>query len=70
MDRDNVTSIEAHKIADLMMQEWLSSYSDNGAIWDRDYQRLQTAKGRVSEEIVAEAYEIAKARWKKMHKID
>lgn len=67
MDRDNVTSIEAHKIADLMMQEWLSSYSDSGWVWKKDYNALQVAKNAVSEEIVAEAYEIAKARWAKIH---
>lgn len=67
MDRDNVTSIEAHKIADLMMQEWLSSYSDSGWVWEKDYNALQVAKNAVSEEIVAEAYEIAKARWAKIH---
>lgn len=67
MDRDNVTSIEAHKIADLMMQEWLSSYSDSGWVWEKDYNALQVAKRAVSEEIVAEAYEIAKARWAKIH---
>ena len=70
MNHDNVTSLAAHKLADLMMQEWLSAYSDNGAIWDRDYQALQIAKQDVTEEIVQEAYQLANARWKKMHNID
>jgi|DEB0MinimDraft_4_1074332.scaffolds.fasta_scaffold27115_3 hypothetical protein len=70
MDRDNVTSLEAHKIADLMMQEWLSAYSDNGHLWDRDYGALQLAKKDVSQEVIDEAYQLANARWKKMHNHD
>jgi hypothetical protein len=67
MDRDNVTSIEAHKLADLMMQEWVSSYSDSGALWERDYNALQVIKSEAGDEIVEEAYQLAKARWDKMH---
>ena len=44
MDRDNVTSLAAHKLADLMMQEWISAYSDNGGIWQKAYDDLQRAK--------------------------
>ena len=70
MDRDNVTSLAAHKLADLMIEEWLSAYSDNGDIWDRHYQALQIAKKDSSEAIIEEAYQLANARWKKMHNID
>jgi hypothetical protein len=70
MDRDNVTSIEAHKLADLIIQEWISAYSDNGAIWDRDYEALRIAKQGVTDEVVREAYELANARWKKMFNHD
>jgi hypothetical protein len=60
----------AHKIADLMIQEWISAYSDNGAIWDRDYAALQVLKQEATDEDVAEAYQLAKARWKKMFNHD
>jgi hypothetical protein len=67
MDCDNITSLAAHKIADLMIQEWISAYSDNGAIWERDYNALQVLKQEAGEDVVAEAYELAKARWDRMH---
>ena len=70
MNRDNVTSIQAHKLADLMMQEWVSAYSDNGTIWQRDYEALDIAKSEASDEIIQEAFQIARARWDKMHKHD
>jgi hypothetical protein len=70
MDRDNVTSMAAHKIADLMMQEWLSSYSDSGYLWQRDYDALKIAKQDVSQEVIDEAYQLASARWRKMHNLD
>jgi len=70
MDRDNVTSLAAHKLADLMIQEWVSAYSDNGSIWERDYNALQVLKENAGEDVVAEAYELAKARWKKMFNHD
>jgi hypothetical protein len=67
MDRDNVTHIEAHKLADLMIQEWISAYSDDGRLWEQDYDALQVIKSNVGDEIVEEAYQLAKARWDKMH---
>ena len=70
MDRDNVTTLEAHKIADLMMQEWLSAYSDAGYLWQRDYDALKIAKQDVSQEVIDEAYQLANARWRKMHNLD
>ena len=70
MDRDNVTSIEAHKLADKMVAEWIAAYSDNGAIWQSAYDELQQAKKREADEIVKEAHDIAQARWRKMHNLD
>jgi hypothetical protein len=70
MDRDNVTSMAAHKIADLMMQEWLSSYSDAGYLWQRDYDALKIGKQDVSQDVIDEAYQLASARWRKMHNLD
>jgi histone H3/H4 len=70
MDRDNVISIEAHKLADKIMAEWISAYSDNGAIWQTAYDELQAAKKRETEEIYNEAVEIAQRRWRVMHHLD
>ena len=70
MDRDNVTSIEAHRLADKIMAEWISAYSDNGAIWQTAYDELQAAKKRETEEIYQEAVEIARKRWSVMHNLD
>lgn len=65
MDK-NVTDIRARRLADLIMAEWLDSQSDSGAIWLRSWEALKTAKAENPEEIVAEALQIAHARWKKM----
>ena len=70
MDRDNVTNIEAHKLADLIMQEWIASFSDNGSIWDSAVERTRKAKAQQTEAIIEEAIKIAQARWKKMNNLD
>ena len=67
MDRDNVTSIQAHKLADLIIAEWISAYSDNGSIWSSADRELQKAKEVAGQAIVDEAVELARARWEKMH---
>jgi len=45
----------------------VSAYSDNGSIWERDYNALQVLKREAGEDVVAEAYELAKVRWDRMH---
>jgi hypothetical protein len=70
MNRDNVTSLAAHRLADKIMAEWISAYSDNGAIWQSAYDELQHAKQREAEEIYQEALGIARSRWEKMYKND
>ena len=70
MDRDNVTSIQAHKLADLIMAEWISAFSDNGSIWADAERRLRKAKEQEAQQIIDEAQEIAQARWRKMHNLD
>ena len=67
MDRDNVISIEAHKLADLIIAEWISAYSDNGSIWSSADRELQKAKEVAGQAIVDEAVELARARWERMH---
>lgn len=67
MDRDNVISIEAHKLADLIIAEWISAYSDNGSIWSSADRELQKAKEVAGQAIIDEAVELARARWERMH---
>ena len=67
MDRDNVTSIQAHKLADLIMAEWISAYSDNGSIWSSADRELEKAKEVAGQAIIDEAIELARARWDRMH---
>ena len=58
---------EAEKLADLIVQEWISAYSDNGAIWQKAYDQLKAAKLREAQAVIDEAMEIARARWDRMH---
>lgn len=58
---------EAEKLADLIVQEWISAYSDNGAIWQKAYDQLLAAKQREAQMVIDEAMEIARARWNRMH---
>jgi hypothetical protein len=67
MDRDNVTSIQAHKLADLIIAEWISAYSDNGSIWSSADRELEKAKEVAGQAIIDEAVELARARWDRMH---
>jgi hypothetical protein len=66
---DNVTDIRAHRLADLIMAEWLDSQSDNGLLWKRSFQALEVAKAENSDELLEQAFQIATARWKKMHNV-
>lgn len=66
MLEDNVTDIRAHRMADLIMAEWLDSQSDSGAIWQRANDALKAAKESNPPEVFDEALEIAHERWRKM----
>jgi hypothetical protein len=63
---DNVTDIRAHRLADLIMAEWLDSQSDSGAIWQRSHDALKIAKAENPQAVFDEALEIAHERWRKM----
>lgn len=60
-------SKEASKLADLFIQEWISSYSDNGAIWATAAERLRKAKEAEAQQVIDEALKIARHRWDRMH---
>ena len=47
---DNVTDLDAYKIAGLIVEHWLDSYSDNGDIWARSKTALEVVRNRVSKE--------------------
>ena len=63
---DNVASLEAHALSKLMMQERFDAYSDSGAIWLATFQELKAARNAASDEVVAEAKQMASERWKRM----
>ena len=58
---------EAEKLADLIIQEWISAYSDNGAIWATAAERLRKAKEVEAQQVIDEALKIARHRWELMH---
>jgi hypothetical protein len=60
---DNVTSLDAHKIAGLIVEHWLDSYSDNGALWERSKKSLEVLHNSVTPEVWAEAVKLAQNRW-------
>ena len=61
---------EAEKLADLIIEEWISAYSDNGAIWQKAYDRFQAARERETQQIIDEALAIAYDRWNRMHNVE
>jgi hypothetical protein len=58
---------EAEKLADLIVQEWISAYSDNGAIWTKAADELRKAKEAEAQQVIDEALNIARDRWELMH---
>lgn len=60
---------EAEKLADLIMQEWLAAYSDNGAIWQKAFDELKAAKQREAQAVIDEGLAIAYDRWNRMHNV-
>jgi hypothetical protein len=58
---------EAEKLADLIIQEWISAYSDNGAIWATAADELRKAKEAEAQQVIDEALQIARDRWELMH---
>ena len=58
---------EAEKLADLVIQEWISAYSDNGSIWQKAFDELKRAKQQEAQAVIDEAMQIAYDRWNRMH---
>ena len=61
-------SQEAARLADLFIQEWISAYSDNGAIWSKAADQLRKAKEAEAQQVIDEALQIARDRWELMHR--
>jgi hypothetical protein len=60
---DNVTSLDAYKIAELITEHWLDQYSDNGALWERSRRTLEVVRNSVASEVWDKAVLIAQRRW-------
>jgi hypothetical protein len=60
---DNVTSLDAYKLAALIVENHLDKFSDNGEIYERSRDELKALKESVSEGVWAEAVVIAHRRW-------
>jgi hypothetical protein len=63
-----VSEKEINRLVDAIMAEWLDSYSDSGAIWEKSFQALQVLKSEAGEEGIRQAYQIARDRWEKIGK--
>jgi hypothetical protein len=63
VNENNVTSLDAYKIADLITEHWLDEYSDNGAIWERSRKTLEVVRNSVTPDVWDEAIRIAQNRW-------
>lgn len=62
---DNVTDIEAQRLARLLMEQWLDAYSDNGSLWLQSKNRYEAAAEGVSEDVQKQAWALAQVMWKK-----
>ena len=63
-----VAHTRAWILSNLIIEEWLASYSDNGQLWEKARAELVEESKNYSPKVLAEAREIAQARWKKMIK--
>jgi hypothetical protein len=61
--KDNVTSMDAYKLAALIVENHLDKFSDNGEIYERSRDELKALKESVSEGVWREAVVIAHRRW-------
>ena len=67
---DSVDDIDltVDRLAALMYQEWTDSQADSDGAWRKSHEALKLAKQSAGEELIAEAYELAKRRWVGWHK--
>ena len=63
MEDNNVTDLDVYKLASLIADNWLDSYSDNGAIWEASKKRLEAIRANVDPERWQAAVDLAQRRW-------
>lgn len=61
-----VTALEAHKLSNLIIEEWLASFSDSGFVWDKARAEVIKETKKLSPEVIVEAQAIARKRWEKL----
>ncbi len=64
MDDNNVKDMNAYRLAHMIIDNWLDSYSDSGAIWERSQKRLDAVRAIVPVEMWDEALVIARKLWR------
>ena len=64
---DNVTDLDAARLSQLIINNWLDAYSDNGALWDRSKAALDLVLRWVPEDVRTDAYGLAREKWEGGH---
>jgi hypothetical protein len=64
---DNVTDLDAVRLSQLIINNWLDAYSDNGALWDRSKAALDLVLRWVPESVRTDAYDLAREKWEGGH---
>jgi len=60
---NNVTDLNAYRVSQVIMDYWMDSYSDNGAIYDRAKRHLEAVKANCPEDVWEQALQMATIRW-------
>lgn len=63
---DNKETVE--RLAQLIFATWIDAMSDDGSIWRKSNEALKLAKAEAGEELINEAYELAKERYENLRK--
>jgi hypothetical protein len=63
---DNEKAVE--RLAQQIFATWMDQMSDDGSVWRKSNEALKLAKQEAGEELVKQAYELAKERYEKLSK--
>ena len=63
---DNDKAVE--RLAQQIFATWMDQMSDDGSVWRKSNEALKLAKQEAGEELVKQAYELAKERYEKLSK--
>jgi hypothetical protein len=61
---DNDKAVE--RLAQQIFATWMDSMSDDGSMWRKSNEALKLAKAEAGEELVKQAYELAKERYENL----